>query len=105
MKGDILLISFPFTDFSGTKVRPAVILMETELDVTVAFITSQFKWREPFDLILSPSAYNGLKSESLVRISKIGSIDKKLILGQIGKLSNQEILQLDQLLKLALHLS
>lgn len=47
MKGDILLISFPFTDFSGTKVRPAVILMETELDVTVAFITSQFNGANP----------------------------------------------------------
>lgn len=43
MKGDIILISFPYTDLTGVKIRPAVILMETEQDVTVAFVTSQLK--------------------------------------------------------------
>jgi hypothetical protein len=30
-KGDIVLITFPFTDLSGTKLRPAVILIETAI--------------------------------------------------------------------------
>jgi len=55
-KGDILLITFPFTDLSGTKLRPAVILAETGSDVTVSFITTQLQWQEPTDLIFkSPS--------------------------------------------------
>lgn len=45
-KGDILLITFPFTNLSGSKVRPAVILTETNLDITVCFITSQINWQE-----------------------------------------------------------
>ena len=39
-KGTIVLITFPFTDLSGSKLRPVVILAETIEDVTVAFITT-----------------------------------------------------------------
>jgi mRNA interferase MazF len=47
-KGDIVLIPFPFTDLSGIKNRPALILAEGEVDVTVSFITTQQKWQEDF---------------------------------------------------------
>jgi mRNA interferase MazF len=44
-KGDILLIPFPFTDLTGQKNRPALMLVTTDTDVTVAFITSQLNGR------------------------------------------------------------
>lgn len=40
-KGDIVLITFPFTDLSGIKLRPAVILIDTAL--TSQFVLSQHK--------------------------------------------------------------
>ena len=43
VKGDILLITFPFTDLSGSKLRPTVVLAHTELDVTVCFITTHLQ--------------------------------------------------------------
>lgn len=87
MKGDIILISFPFTDLTGVKIRPAVILMETEQDVTVAFITSQLKWQTQFDILLEPSSKNGLKLNSLIRLTKLATINKQLVLGELGNLS------------------
>jgi hypothetical protein len=49
-KGDIVLIPFPFTNFKGNKLRPALILVNSETDITVCFITTQLKWKEATDL-------------------------------------------------------
>lgn len=68
-KGDIILIAFPFTDLSGSILRPAVILADNYEDVTVTFITTQLKWQEPTD-VLTPTLNNGLKLPSLIRTSK-----------------------------------
>jgi len=60
-KGDVILIIFPFTDLSGNKLRPALVVAETPTDLTVLFITTQLKWQEPTDVILSPDSKNGIK--------------------------------------------
>ncbi len=41
MKGKIILVPFPFTDLSASKLRPALILHEGDRDVVVAFISSK----------------------------------------------------------------
>ena len=41
MKGKIVLVPFPFTDLTTTKLRPALVLFEGEQDVVVAFISSR----------------------------------------------------------------
>ncbi|WP_396168832.1 type II toxin-antitoxin system PemK/MazF family toxin [Flavobacterium sp.] len=90
-KGDIVLLSFPFTDLKGKKIRPALVLVVSDLDVIVAFITTQFKWQNPFDILLEPNDSNGLKKTSLLRLSKITTIDKDLILGKLGELGSFEM--------------
>lgn len=60
-KGDIILLSFPFTDLKGKKIRPALVLVVSDLDVIVAFITTQFKWQNSCDILLEPNEANGLK--------------------------------------------
>jgi len=97
-KGDIILIPFPFTDLTGRKNRPALILIDSNEDVTVSFITSQIKWEEKFDIRLEPSNENGLKKTSLVRLRKITTIDKELIIGKLGQLSDFEIHEINRAL-------
>lgn len=94
-KGDIVLLSFPFTNLKGEKVRPALVLVVSELDVIVAFITSQFKWQNQFDFSIEPDELNGLKITSLLRLSKITTLDKDLILGKLGELSPVHINQIN----------
>jgi mRNA interferase MazF len=49
-KGDIVLINFPFTDLTGSKLRPAVTLIDGEADLTVCFITTKLNWQEQTDV-------------------------------------------------------
>ena len=58
-KGSVILIPFPFTDLKGSKIRPTVVLSNNELDVTICFITSEFKWKTEYDIsILTSSKKN-----------------------------------------------
>jgi mRNA interferase MazF len=98
-KGDIVLITFPFTDLSGNKLRPAVILAESNLDLTVCFITSQINYTETFDVFVEPNPTNGLRKASLIRTGKISTLDKKLARGLLGKLTDIERQMLDKNLK------
>jgi mRNA interferase MazF len=103
-KGNIILIPFPFTDLSGKKLRPAVILIATDYDLTVSFITTQLKWKENTDLELVPTNLNGIKMPSLIRLSKIATIDRSLAIGKLGELHQNEIIDLNNKLKIIFQL-
>ena len=104
-KGDIVLITFPFTDLSGSKLRPAVILTDTTIDLTVCFITTQLQWQESTDVQLMPTTHNGLKKQSLIRTSKIATLDKTLAKGLLGRLTPNELSDLNNKLKTLLSLT
>ena len=104
-KGEIILIKFPFTNLIEGKLRPAVVLYENELDITVCFITSQLDWKESTDLVLEPSTENGLKKSSLLRVSKIATIEKSLAKGILGKITSDQESELNRKLKELLNLN
>lgn len=103
-KGDIVLITFPFTDLSGSKLRPAVVLSDNGADITVCFITTQVQWQESTDVLLLPNIANGLKKQSLIRTSKICTLDKTLAKGLLGRLSQSELVDFNQKIKILFQL-
>ncbi len=87
--GDIVLCPFVFTDLSSEKVRPAMVIKTFQEDVTLLFITTQTK--HTHGVKIKASKENGLKIDSEVVVSKIATLDKKMILGKIGLLSNSDL--------------
>ncbi len=100
-KGTIILVPFPFTDLSGNKVRPAVIISKGKIgsDVVVVFITSQTKLKEKHLVVVRPEEGNGLKVISKIVCSKIATLDAKIVLGELGTVSNIIQNQIDKELK------
>lgn len=91
----IILVPFPFTDLSSQKIRPALIISKTTKesdDVIVLFISSKIQKNPPRSYILSSHhkdfVKTGLKVSSLVRCDKVATLSKKVILGEIGFVSN-----------------
>ncbi|MEQ8467377.1 type II toxin-antitoxin system PemK/MazF family toxin [Coleofasciculus sp. E2-BRE-01] len=110
-KGDIVLVPFPFTDLSTTKLRPAVVLWvdSTGDDITLCFISSQNLTRlSPDEFVLDTSdpefSNTGLKVASKVRVTRIVTLERRLITRRIGKLGVNQIQQLNSLMLQAFQL-
>jgi mRNA interferase MazF len=90
LKGKIVLIPFPFTDLTSTKLRPALVLYEGQQDVVVAFISSRITKTRPIDVKIAEDhpefKQSELKLASTIKLDKIATIAKELILGEIGEL-------------------
>lgn len=104
-KGDIVLVPFPFTNLTATKLRPAIVLWskDTCLDVTVCFVSSQNITSLASEEFLISSndpefSKTGLKITSKVRVSRIVTIERRLLVRKIGSLGKTYSRLLDQTL-------
>lgn len=65
-------------------------------DLTFAFITTNIKEENAGDLLLRVNSQNGLKKNSILKLSKIATLDFDLVTGKIGKLTESELKAVDQ---------
>ena len=112
-RGTIILNPFPFTDLQGNTVRPAIIISSDKRkgdDVIVAFISSVFDpgRLQETDFVLRKGEEGftkaGLKVTSIFKMDKLATIDKAIILGELGVVSKEIFQNLDEKLKIALDL-
>lgn len=95
--GDIVLVKFPFTNLETTKKRPALILHHTfhtaKIDIIgIAMITSQIEsYSLKGDVIIQKWKEANLLHPSLVRLSKIATIDSDLIDKKLGFVLPEDI--------------
>jgi len=101
-KGIIALVPFPFTDLSGQKVRPALILHASQKgeNCIVAFITSaQQRTAYPFDVPILSSKQNGLILNSVVKLNNLATLQKTIVLGELGVAEASLMREVDRMLK------
>ena len=84
--GRIALARFPFTDLSGDKSRPILIVSrdnDRRADVVVCFITSVPR-TGPDLAVIDATEGTGLKVRSTVRFDKLATPEKSVITGRLG---------------------
>ena len=88
----IVLIPFPFSDQSGTKVRPGLIISNTKYnihgnDVLICTISSVLA-KSPYTVLLSPEDLDEgvLYEKSAIKVENIAKIQKSLIIKTIGSI-------------------
>ena len=85
IKGDVVVIPFPFSDLSRNKNRPAFVIKDLpDSDILLCQITSKPN-RDSFSIPSLKSDFkNGkLSIESNIRVNKIFTADKKIILQKL----------------------
>jgi mRNA interferase MazF len=85
--GSIVLARFPFTDLTGDKRRPALVVSRDNgrrTDLVVCFITSVPR-SGPDTAPIAPDPGTGLKVPSVVRFDKLATLDLGVIAGRLGE--------------------
>ncbi|HEV7226558.1 MAG TPA: type II toxin-antitoxin system PemK/MazF family toxin [Pirellulales bacterium] len=112
-RGDVVLIDYPFSDRTGSKVRPALVVQADSLngriaDTILAAIsrsTHRASVTQLFVDISTPEgSRTGLRQNSMIQCENLLTYDQRLIIAKIGALSALLLRQIDDCLKAALDL-
>ena len=94
---ELVLLPYPFSNQEGSKVRPAIIVSNNNFnkrceDCVMVPLTTVIK-DEPFSLIINQDSLESgkLLKQSRIRIDKIFTIKKSLIIMKIGKVNDKTI--------------
>jgi len=92
MKGEVVIIPFPFSDLSGAKRRPALVIADWGGDdIMLCQITSKLKY-DGYEIKLGDADFeNGkLPVESHIRPNKIFTAHRNNIISTTGKISGSK---------------
>lgn len=111
-RGHMVVVDVPFSNHSGVKPRPALVISAEAFhrnlpDVIVCPISSQPRYYRrpgPGDYPLREWRISGLRHPSTVRISKVLAVDKQIIKRILGRLSQPDLDQVEAGLRRALGL-
>jgi mRNA interferase MazF len=89
VKGDVVVIPFPFSDLSGSKRRPSFVIADLPGDdISICQITSKHKG-DPLALPILKTDFiaGSLPVDSFIRPNHVFTAEKRIILFTAGRLS------------------
>ncbi len=98
VKGDIVVLPFPFSDLSKSKKRPALVAANLEGDdLILCQITSEARI-DKHSVVLSNVDFKkgNLNLTSMVRPNRLFTADKSIVLYKIGSLKESKIKEVEK---------
>ena len=93
VKGDVVVVPFPFSDLTQAKRRPALVVSVLEGDdLILSQITSQFV-KDSYAISIEGKDFEegGLKQKSNVRPNRLFTSDTHIVLYRIGNLKKEKL--------------
>jgi mRNA interferase MazF len=93
VKGDIVVVPFPFSDLTESKRRPTLVIADLDGDdVILCQITSRTT-KDKYSIILEGSDFSegSLRQASNIRPNRLFTADTHIILYRVGKLKQKKI--------------
>lgn len=87
--GEFWVADIQFTNASGSKKRPVLVLWLDGPDVVAAAVTTANP-RSSLEIALADWKASGLRRASTVRLSRLDCLEKSVLIGRIGVISNSD---------------
>lgn len=99
-KNDIILVQYPFSDLSSSKVRPAVVVSSphTSEDIMIVPLTSKTTSLLSGEFILTDWSVAGLNVETAVKRG-VYTVHQSLVVKLVGQLTTSDVDRLEQSLR------
>ena len=95
VKGDIVVVPFPFSDLTQSKRRPALVLAELKGDDLILCQITSRNVRDEYSVELGePDFETGtLHKQSNIRANRLFTADRGIILYKAGRIRKQKVAQ------------
>jgi mRNA interferase MazF len=112
-RGDVVLVDYAFSDRTGSKVRPALVVQSDTLnhritDTILAAISRSTHRASATQLLIDLStadgARTGLRQNSMIQCENLLTYDQRLVIARLGELSPTLMRSVAGCLRLALDL-
>ena len=92
-KGSVVLVPYPFSDLSRTKLRPAVVLADVSEDdfILCQITTKPYGARQLVEISHKLNDQSGLRSLSYARTEKLFTSHESIIVEKIGVLAESTV--------------
>ena len=97
VKGDIVVLPFPFSDLSATKRRPALIIADLTGDDLILCQITSIERKDEYSIILESKNFKQEKLDkpSSIKPNKLFSADRSIISYKIGSLKENKIKEVE----------
>jgi mRNA interferase MazF len=110
-RGEIYLCSFdPTVGHEIKKTRPALVIQNdvgnrySPLTIVAAITTAISPVPYPVEVVIDPTAANGLDVRSSIRLDQIRTVDRQRLARRLGVVDSATVAQVDEALKISLGL-
>jgi mRNA interferase MazF len=93
VKGDVIIVPFPFSDLTQTKRRPALVVANLEGDDLILCQITSKAIRDAYAIPLNHNDFEtgSLNQASNIRPNRLFTADQGIILYKVGSLSSEKL--------------